>query len=295
MDYILLILGVLFLITCFILWKIRKINPKKQIFKSLFQSGSEAEAEEIFYSSDIGPKMTKKLLSFLQEGQSLEALKHNLVQEFLPIQNSLEKIKFPYVAIFVGINGAGKTTSIGKLAYKFFLQKKKGIIIAADTFRAAAPEQLLQWAKISSSEFLQGKQGQEPASLVYEGLEFFLKHKLDYCLIDTAGRLQNNKDLISELLKIKKVMQKLVPDLKTETFLIIDAMNGLHALRQTEGFHKDIGVDSVIYTKIDGSSKAGSLISVLGDFKIPVRYLGVGEGKDDLYDFDLNSYLNQIF
>ena len=183
MDYILLILGVLFLITCFILWKIRKINPKKQIFKSLFQSGLEAEAEEIFYSSDIGPKMTKKLLSFLQEGQSLEALKHNLVQEFLPIQNSLEKIKFPYVAIFVGINGAGKTTSIGKLAYKFFLQKKKGIIIAADTFRAAAIDQLQIWADRVGVPIVKQQMGSDPASVAFDTLQSAVAQDADVVIM----------------------------------------------------------------------------------------------------------------
>ncbi len=291
---ILALLIVLFLATIFFLFKKKK--TRKKIFQPLFQGHSLTEAEEIFYSSDLGPKMTKKLLEVLYQEGSFEGLKKYLFQELSPVQKTLEgKIYFPFVGLFIGMNGVGKTTTIGKLAHRFQEEGKKGVLIAGDTFRAGAKDQLKFWAEKTQSHFIEGDSGDDPATVVYKGVDFFLKNQLDYCLIDTAGRLQNNENLIAELKKIKKVMTKLLPQLKTHSFLVIDAMNGLHALRQIKSFHEDIGITSAIYTKVDGSSKAGSLISLLGDFKIPVAYIGMGEGLKDLTRFHLKSYLDQLF
>ena len=198
------------------------------------------------------------------------------------------------IFLFVGINGSGKTTSIGKLAHKYTKQGKKVLLVAADTFRAAAPEQLNQWALESGADILCGKEGQDPASLVFQGCEKFKNEQYDILIIDTAGRLQTRVNLMHELAKIKRSVQKQLSDRTVTTLLTIDAMLGQNSFEQAKLFKESTDVSGIILTKMDGTGKGGIVFAIAQELGIPVAYLTFGEQSDQIKTFDVQEYVTEL-
>ncbi|WP_185860814.1 signal recognition particle-docking protein FtsY [Blattabacterium cuenoti] len=267
--------------------------------------------EEILLSSDIGTKTTIKIINNLEKRIQKEKYNHSqeiytfLKKEienlFIDIENvCLEKKiiknnKKPYVILIVGVNGVGKTTSIGKLAY--FL-KKKGfhlLIGAADTFRAAAIDQLEIWSNKVGVPLIKQHMDADPASVAYDTLQSAKSKKKDVVLIDTAGRLQNRISLMEELSKISRVMKKIIPESPHEIMLILDATTGQNAFEQVRQFSSFVKVSSIILTKMEGTAKGGVGIGIMNQFKIPIQYLGIGEKIEDLKVFDGKKFIDSFF
>jgi len=266
--------------------------------------------EEILISSDVGVNTTLKIIERIEKRVSqekflnttelniilkeeIEALleENNTNTEILSTE---PKIK-PYVIMVVGVNGVGKTTTIGKLAYQF---KKSGKIVflgAADTFRAAAIDQLTIWADRVGVPIIKQKMGSDPASVAYDTLSSALANNADIVIIDTAGRLHNKVNLMNELSKIKTVMQKLIPDAPHEILLVLDGSTGQNAFEQAKEFTKVTNVNALALTKLDGTAKGGVVIGISDQFKIPVKYIGVGEGLEDLQVFDKKEFVDSLF
>ena len=201
----------------------------------------------------------------------------------------------PYVIMVVGVNGVGKTTTIGKLASKFKAQGKKVVIGAADTFRAAAVDQLVIWAERAGVDIVKQEMGSDPASVAYDTVCSALAKRADVVLIDTAGRLHNRIDLMNELTKIRNVMGKVIPQAPHDVMLVLDASTGQNAFQQAKEFSRATSISSLAVTKLDGTAKGGVVIGIVDQFQIPVRYLGVGEGIDDLKDFNKKEFVDSLF
>jgi fused signal recognition particle receptor len=198
------------------------------------------------------------------------------------------------VIMIVGVNGAGKTTTIGKLATKLTAQGAKVVVGACDTFRAAAVDQLQVWCDRANATMIRAKEGANPSGVGYEALQTALNEKADYCLLDTAGRLHTKQNLMEELTKSKNVLKKLDPETPDHVLLVIDAITGQNALRQAKEFNQALGLSGLIFTKCDGSSKAGSAVSIVKELQVPITYIGVGESVEDLDKFNLDAYLNAL-
>ncbi|WP_185871180.1 signal recognition particle-docking protein FtsY [Blattabacterium cuenoti] len=271
------------------------------------------QIENLLLSADIGTKTTIKIIDSLEKKikndgyKSTKDLYNSLKKEiknfFTGIVNDSndsleEKIKYgkkPYVIMIVGVNGVGKTTTIGKLAFFF---KKKGfstIIGASDTFRAAAINQLEIWSNKAGVPLIKQHINADPASVAYDTLQSAKSKNKDIVLIDTAGRLQNRVDLMEELSKISRVMKKIIPESPHEIMLILDASTGQNAFEQVKKFISFVKISSIILTKIEGTAKGGVIIGITDQFKIPIRYLGVGEKIEDLRKFDEIEFINSIF
>lgn len=268
------------------------------------------QIEEILYASDLAPAMIGELLDRLQ-GQYK---KDEEGQDFLPMIKGFLKEKMdsaqakapqdlyefkgstgsPKVIMIVGVNGAGKTTTIGKLATKLKSQGAKVIVGACDTFRAAAVEQLEVWCQRAGVDIVKANEGANPSGVAYETVERAVNENADYCIIDTAGRLHTATNLMDELAKTKRVMSKVMPDAPHEVLLVVDAITGQNALRQAQEFHKSLDLTGLIFTKCDGSSKAGSAVSIVNALSVPVAYIGVGENVEDLNQFNLDDYLDAL-
>jgi fused signal recognition particle receptor len=201
----------------------------------------------------------------------------------------------PYVIMVVGVNGVGKTTTIGKLAYQFTKAGKKVYLGAADTFRAAAVDQLVIWGERTGVPVIKQKMGSDPASVAYDTLASAKANNADVVIIDTAGRLHNKVNLMNELSKIKNVMQKIVPDAPHEVLLVLDGSTGQNAFEQAKQFTKATDVNSLAVTKLDGTAKGGVVIGISDQFKIPVKYIGLGEGMEHLQVFDRNAFVASLF
>jgi fused signal recognition particle receptor len=266
--------------------------------------------EEILYSADMSPQIVEELIeefkSQLAKGEfSQEKFKH-FVHDFIggmikPIQDKVNPDLYEgtkhdgcKVIMIVGVNGAGKTTTIGKLATRLKNGGASVVVGACDTFRAAAIEQLEVWAQRADVELIKAKHGADPSGVAYDTLAKALSMKADYCLLDTAGRLHTNSNLMDELAKTKRVLSKLDPNAPHETLLVLDAITGQNALKQAEEFNKALKLSGLIFTKCDGSSKAGSAVSIVKSLEIPITYIGVGEDVEDLDKFDLEEYLTAL-
>tara|TARA_B100001971_G_C18267956_1_gene595923 strand:- start:16855 stop:17994 length:1140 start_codon:yes stop_codon:yes gene_type:complete len=266
------------------------------------------EIEEILYASDMSPAMVSELIDELQEKSGEEGFNYlKTIKEFMltKMQDTQSKVNTELydfskkgdglkVIMIVGVNGAGKTTTIGKLATKLKAQGANVVVGACDTFRAAAVEQLEVWCKRAGVEMIRAAEGANPSGVAYETVEKAVAMNADYCLIDTAGRLHTASNLMDELAKTKKVMSKVMPDAPHEVLLVVDAITGQNALRQAQEFHKALNLTGLIFTKCDGSAKAGSAVSIVKDLSVPIAYIGVGETVEDLDIFDLNSYLDAL-
>lgn len=269
------------------------------------------EIEELLYSSDLGPKTVEELISTLQNRKDLtdpskfkDFLFTFLKEKIKGIQDQVDPtlIKFdpnapkdlPKVIMIVGVNGVGKTTTIGKLAMKLTSQGAKVVVGAGDTFRAAAVDQLEVWCNKANAEILRAKEGSSPSGVAYGALERAINVKADYCILDTAGRLHNKENLMEELKKSKEVLKKLDPSAPHHVILVIDAVSGQNAIRQAEEFNKYLALTGIIFTKCDGSSKAGAAVPIIQGLKVPIVYIGVGESVEDLNPFFLDEYLRAL-
>lgn len=267
--------------------------------------------EEILITSDVGVDTTVKIIRQIEQRikqekfLNTEELNHILQDEIAKLlaQNKSTSVKEiisdqstkPYVIMVVGVNGVGKTTTIGKLANMFKKANKKVYIGAADTFRAAAIEQLEIWAQRVDVPLIKQKQGADPASVAFDTLKSAQKNEADIVIIDTAGRLHNKINLMNELTKIKKVMAKVIPEAPHEILLIIDGSTGQNGFEQAKQFTKATDVNALAVTKLDGTAKGGVLIGISDQFQIPVKYIGIGEGIDDIQVFDKDQFVKALF
>lgn len=278
--------------------------------KALLDEKTLDEIEEILITSDIGFETTEKIIENARIALKSEKDRSNLnIIEAVKseLQNVLNKNKYdnkngneldnykPYIILVVGVNGAGKTTTIGKLAHNYKQSGLKVIVGAADTFRAAANEQLDIWADRAGVDIFKKKHGSDPSSVAFDVLEKAIKEKYDIVLIDTAGRLHNKSELMDELRKLRKVIQKLLNYAPNETLLVLDGNTGQNALIQAEEFNKITKIDGVVVTKLDGTAKGGVIFQLCSKINVPVKYIGVGEGIDDLQTFEPGLYLSAIF
>ena len=268
------------------------------------------ELEEILITSDVGVDTTVKIIDKIQERvktekyvgtDELNELLRSTIASLLEDGPDMKNPDFttpdgsPYVIMVVGVNGVGKTTTIGKLANNFKKAGKKVYIGAADTFRAAAIDQLQVWADRVGVHMIRQDMGSDPASVAYDTLASAKKSGADVVLIDTAGRLHNKINLMNELSKIKRVMQKLVPEAPHEILLVLDGSTGQNAYEQAKQFMKATEINSMAVTKLDGTAKGGVVIGISDQFKIPIKYIGVGEGIDDLQLFDKREFVDSLF
>ena len=264
--------------------------------------------EEALIASDMGVDTTLKIIDNLEERvrkdkyMSFEELVGLLRDEISQLINvgedevqAFDFSKKPYVVMVVGVNGVGKTTTIGKLAASLRAQGKKVMIGAADTFRAAAVEQLQIWADRAGVDIVKQAMGSDPASVAYDTVRSAVAKDADVVLIDTAGRLHNRIDLMNELTKIRNVMRKVVPDAPHEVLLVLDASTGQNAFQQAKEFSRATDVSALAVTKLDGTAKGGVVIGIADQFKIPIKFLGIGEGIEDLKVFDKTEFVNSLF
>ena len=262
------------------------------------------ELESILISSDISLDVVNKLIDSVKRINSsnndltktvFETLAKNIEEILSQRQKNLldNERKINKIILFIGVNGSGKTTTLGKIANKI-LYNKKILIAACDTFRAAAVEQLETWSKENMNDFIYGDLNQDPASVAYKACKKFKDERYDYLLIDTAGRLSNNKNLIDELVKLKNVVKKFDEDFDIETVLVLDGTNGSNMIKQAEIFGNALQVSSLIITKLDGTAKGGALISIANKYEIPISYIGLGEKIEDLVEFDSKQFSRSI-
>ena len=267
--------------------------------------------EEVLVTSDVGVDTTLNIIQRIEERvardkyvstSELNNILRDEISQLLTENNTddtegfkLPEGKKPYVIMVVGVNGVGKTTTIGKLAYQFKQAGYQVMLGAADTFRAAAVEQLVIWGERVGVPVVKQNMGSDPASVAYDTLNSAIANDVDVVLIDTAGRLHNKKGLMDELSKIKRVMQKLVPDTPDDVMLVLDGSTGQNAFEQAKQFTQATDVTSMAITKLDGSAKGGVVIGISDQFKIPVRYIGLGEGMEDLQGFNRREFVDSLF
>jgi len=292
--------------------------------KEVFLSGGEFSeqlnnVEELLYQSDLSPIIVGNILSEVKKSGKIELLEEKVKeilrskinlknQEMIPSKGNFQDLwtsgnidfkssekKLPLVVLILGVNGAGKTTTIGKMAFRMQKMGLKVVVGAADTFRPAATEQLQKWCERSGAELVQGKSQGDPAAVAYAATAKAIELQADICLIDTAGRLHNNSQLMEELKKIKKVIGKLGAEFPHETMLVIDSMMGQNALKQATLFHENLQLSGLILTKCDGSAKAGTAFSIVENLKVPILFVGVGEEPEDLDIFNPHTFVNSLF
>ena len=270
------------------------------IFSGRFDDDFYEELEFVLISSDMGVTASNEIVENLkkevkkQKIKSEEELKtvlRKIMAEILTFEQDDEE--FPVLYTIVGVNGVGKTTAIGKIANLYTTQKKKVLMVAGDTFRAAASDQLTEWSKRSKCRIVKYNEGVDPASVVFDGIKSALAKNDDVVLVDTAGRLQNKANLMEELRKINKIVTREWQG-KTENLLVIDATTGQNALSQVEVFNDIVGLDGIILTKLDGTAKGGVVFAIAKQYNLPVKFIGIGEGIDDLQVFDPIEFANNI-
>ena len=284
----------------------RAVAGKSKIDDSILD-----ELEEVFITSDVGVETTLKIIDriekrvardkYINSSELNELLCDEIGEMLIEGDNEcsddfkVDASKTPYVIMVVGVNGVGKTTTIGKLAYQYKKAGNKVVLGAADTFRAAAVEQLDIWGERVGVPVIKQKMGSDPASVAYDTISSAKANNADVVIIDTAGRLHNKKGLMDELTKIKKVMQKVVPTAPNEVLLVLDGSTGQNAFEQAKQFIAATEVNELAITKLDGTAKGGVVIGISDQFKIPVRYIGLGEGMEHLQVFDKQAFVETLF
>jgi len=280
---------------------------RKQIDEALLD-----ELEEMLISTDIGVQTTMQVLEAIRKGISrqeisdLDALKRVMKTELLDIlrhstergvadETAVDEAIKPYVLMVVGVNGVGKTTTIGKLAQRIKNEGNDVLICAADTFRAAASDQLEIWAGRAGVPIIQQKQGTDPAAVLFDALRSAKSRNSDVLIVDTAGRLHNKANLMAELEKMKRIAGREVAEAPHETLLVIDAVTGQNGLEQARQFTKVANVTGIVLTKLDGTAKGGIAVAIAKELRLPIRYVGIGEQVDDLMVFDAENYVNSLF
>jgi fused signal recognition particle receptor len=269
------------------------------------------DIEEALITSDIGVETTLKIIERLEErvakdkyldANELNAFIKDEISQLLEESNNTDEVNFvvpetdgPYVIMVVGVNGVGKTTTIGKLAHQFKKEGKKVVLGAADTFRAAAVDQLVIWSERVGVEIVKQDMGSDPASVAFDTVQSAKTKGADVVIIDTAGRLHNKVNLMNELTKIRNVMTKVIPNAPQDVMLVLDASTGQNAIEQAKQFTLATKVDSLALSKLDGTAKGGVVIGISDQFNIPVRYIGVGEGIEDLQVFNKKEFVDSLF
>lgn len=273
----------------------------RALFSHAPDDASFEHLEQIFYEADLGAATSAELVDQIRDlyrknpslttDQILAFVKEELLKCFTPYAPTIHT---PQVILIVGVNGSGKTTSIAKLAAHFRRQNKKVLIAAGDTFRAAAVEQLETWAKRTGAEIVKSAPNSDPSAVAFDALAAAKARNIDIVLIDTAGRLQTKTDLMQELAKVRRICQKQIPDAPHETLLVLDATVGQNALDQTETFHKFTPITGIILTKLDGTAKGGIAVAIQKQHKIPIAWIGTGEGFEDFEPFDPKAYVDSL-
>ncbi len=286
-------------------------NTKKSFFEKLKFVFTGNDIDEDFYeelefvliSADIGTSATEEILERLRNEAKSRKLKttdecKSVLKEILVeilAQNEIEEFSYPLAIMIVGVNGVGKTTTIGKLAKKFTDQKKKVVIAGADTFRAAAGDQLRVWADKTKSKYISGEQGADASAVVFDAIASSKAKGADVLLIDTAGRLHNKANLMEELKKIGKVVSREWPEADYHKLIVVDGTTGQNSINQVELFNEAVDLTDIAVTKLDGTSKGGFLVSLANDYDFAIRYIGVGESAEDLMEFDAKEFVDAIF
>ena len=267
--------------------------------------------EEVLITSDVGVETTLKIIERIEKraaaekymnAQELNMILRDEIAALLTENNSDDVDDFeapitkkPYVIMVVGVNGVGKTTSVGKLASQFKADGKKVILAAADTFRAAAIEQLTEWSNRAGVELIAGQEGGDPAAVVFDAVNAAKARNADILICDTAGRLHNKKNLMEELKKINRIVEREYPDAYRETFVVLDGTTGQNALAQAKQFSQVADITGIILTKLDGTAKGGIAIAIQSEMNIPVKYIGIGEHIEDLQKFDADAFVDALF
>ena len=282
----------------------RAIVGKAQVDEDLLDA-----IEEALLATDMGVDTTMKIIENLEErvrrdkyvsmGELVDMLREEIA-ELLNVDDAEEVVPFdfskkPYVIMVVGVNGVGKTTTIGKLASSLKAEGQKVVLGAADTFRAAAVDQLTIWSERAGVDIVKQEMGSDPASVAFDTLKSAVAKEADVVLVDTAGRLHNRIDLMNELTKIRNVMRKVVPDAPHEVLLVLDGSTGQNAFQQAKEFSRATDITAMAITKLDGTAKGGVVVGVVDQFKVPVKFVGIGEGIDDLKVFDKKEFVGSLF
>ena len=274
-----------------------------QVFNRELNDAFYDELEEILIAADVGVKTTMDVIAKLQQmakeqrlrtGEDVRALLKQQLREALGNSGPVT-LQSPTVLLIVGVNGVGKTTAIGKLAERYRQEGMSVVLAAGDTFRAAAGEQLAVWAQRAQAHLIQHSEGADPAAVLFDAVHAAKARKADLLICDTAGRLQNKKNLMEELRKMSRVLEREYPEANRETWLVVDANTGQNAVLQAAAFREACDVSGVILTKLDGSAKGGVVVAVSAEQQLPVRFVGVGESLEDLQVFDPEMYVDALF
>ena len=262
------------------------------------------ELEELLITSDVGVNATEEIIDRLREqikdgrlkekDQVVGALKE-ILTDMIGEGGELELSSTPSIILVIGVNGAGKTTSIGKISNRLIKKGKRVVVAAADTFRAAAIDQLSVWCERSGAEIVKQNEGSDPAAVVYDAINYAKKRKADVLIIDTAGRLHNKTNLMNELAKINRVIDKECPEASRENLLVLDATTGQNAILQAKEFRQAANITGLVLNKLDGTAKGGIVISIKNELNIPVKFIGVGEKIDDMQEFDSEEFVEALF
>ena len=262
------------------------------------------ELEELLIMSDVGVNATEEIIEKLREqikdgrlkekDQVVDALKE-ILTEMIGEGGDLDLSTTPAIILVIGVNGAGKTTSIGKISNRLVKRGKRVVVAAADTFRAAAIDQLGVWCERSGAEIVKQNEGSDPAAVVYDAINYAKKRKADVLIIDTAGRLHNKTNLMNELAKINRVIDKECPDAARENLLVLDATTGQNAILQAKEFRNAANITGLVLNKLDGTAKGGIVISIKNELNIPVKFIGVGEKIDDMQEFKSDEFVEALF
>jgi fused signal recognition particle receptor len=254
--------------------------------------------EESLIAADVGPVPTSQIIDVIRKSkdENLADILRSEIYNRVNIMASADipVISKPHVIMFVGVNGSGKTTSIGKLAYNLANEKKLVILAAADTFRAAAVDQLTLWAEKTGTQIIKSQEGADPGAVTFDAIKAGLARQADFVLIDTAGRLQTRVNLMEELKKIKRVADKAMPGAPHDIWLVMDASIGQNSFSQVELFHQAIGLTGLVLAKLDGTSKGGAVVTISEKYKLPVKYVGLGEQAEDLEKFDPDQFARAL-
>ena len=280
-----------------------KINNVFSNFRKVDEDLLE-ELEEALIMSDVGAQTSTKIISNLRDRIKKEKIENeedvrNALREEIKaildeVDNGLKLATHPSVILVVGVNGVGKTTSIGKIANRLKQDGKKVVIAAADTFRAAAVEQLEIWANRAGCDIVKKEEGTEPASVVFDAIQITKQKNADVLICDTAGRLHNKKYLMDELVKIKKVIDKELPESSKEVLMVLDATTGQNAISQVKAFKETVDINGLILTKLDGTAKGGVVVGIVAENQMPVKFVGVGEQIDDMEIFNSTDFVNAL-
>lgn len=261
------------------------------------------ELEDMLISADVGVETSEEIISELREkakddrlksGEDVKSALRDILREKIGDGEALKLTTSPSVILVIGVNGVGKTTTIGKISARLADEGKKVVIAAADTFRAAAIDQLEVWCERSGAELIKQSEGSDPAAVVFDAAAAARKRRADALIVDTAGRLHNKKNLMDELAKIDRVLSRELPDADRETLLVLDSTTGQNAVMQAAEFKNSADITGLVLTKLDGTAKGGAIFSIKGTLGIPVKFIGVGEGVDDLQPFDADMFVSAL-